>query len=146
MDKHPEILQPLCDLLIDHHKSECKDPRDRVFALLGIISTDEREILSTVFPDYSMTLDHVLVITLAHLTQFPAISRMMRRGEKITPDSDELFLGLGVETRSQRSRLLRRAEKLDYLSRMPSSQMIQLLTWHDQMEEYEARMLKNSKK
>jgi len=113
VDKHPEILQPLCDLLIDNYKSKCKDPRDRVFALLGLISLDEREILSIYFPDYSIMEDYVLIITLAHLTQFPALSRMERGGVNITPDSEELFLGLGAELKPQRRMLLRRAKRLD---------------------------------
>jgi hypothetical protein len=136
MDKHPEILQPLCDLLIDHYKSKCKDPRDRVFALLGLISRDEREILSIYFPDYSITEDHVRIITLAHLTQFPALSRMQRGGANITPGSEELFLGLGVGLKPQRRRLLRRAKRLDYLARFSSQEMLNSLAWHDEMEEY----------
>jgi hypothetical protein len=141
VDKHPEYLQPLCDLLIDHHKSECKDPRDRVFALLGLITTDEREFLSTYFPDYTLTEDHVRIITLAHLTQFPEESRMARNGENITPDSEELFLGLGVGPKSERKRLLRRARKIDYLGRDSLSHILDILTSDDQMEEYEGEDL-----
>ncbi|KAH7305102.1 heterokaryon incompatibility protein-domain-containing protein [Rhexocercosporidium sp. MPI-PUGE-AT-0058] len=141
MDKHPEYLQPLCNLLIDHHKSECKDPRDRVFALLGLITTDERVFLSTYFPDYTLTEDHVRIITLAHLTQFPQESRITRNGENITPDSEELFLGLGVGPKSERKRLLRRARKIDYVGRCSSSHMLDVLTFHDEMEEYEGEDL-----
>jgi hypothetical protein len=136
MDKHSEILQPLCDLLIDHYKSKCKDPRDRVFALLGLISRDEREILSIYFPDYSITEDHVLIITLAHLRQFPALSRMQRNGLNITSDSEELFLGLGVGLKPHRRRPLRRAKELDYLARMSSQEMLNCLAWGDQTQEY----------
>jgi hypothetical protein len=139
LDKHPKILQPLCDLLIDNHKSECKDPRDRVFALLGLIPQHERNFLSIYFPDYSMTEEHVLIITLAHLTQFPAESRMQRSGIDITPDSEELFLGLGVRTKSQRIRLLRRARVLDYLAGSSSQEMKNFLAaWNDPTEEYES--------
>lgn len=137
VDKHPEILQPLCDLLIDHHRSECKDPRDKVFALLGLITPDERKMLSTFFPDYSMTEDHVLIITLAHLTQFPAMSRMQRNGVEITPDSEELFLGLGVGPKSRRRKLLRQARGLDYLGCESRHQVVQFLTLNDQIEDYE---------
>jgi hypothetical protein len=136
MDKHPEILQPLCDLLIDNCKSKCKDPRDRVFALLGLIPLDEREILSIYFPDYSLTEDNVLTITLAHLTQFPALSRMQRGGVDITPASEKLFMGLGVELKPQRRRLLRRAKRLDYLARMSSQEMLNSLAWYDEVEDY----------
>lgn len=139
MDKHPEFLQPLCDLLIDHHKSSCKDPRDRVFALLGLITTDERRFLSIYFPDYSMTEEHVLVITLAHLTQFPAESRMQRSGVDITPDSEELFLGLGVKSKPKRRKLLRRAKEVDYLGAISPQQMLNLLACDDHLEEGEGQ-------
>jgi hypothetical protein len=139
LDKHPEYLQPLCDLLIDHHKSNCKDPRDRVFALLGLIPTDERQVLSFYFPNYSMTEDHVRIITLAHLTQFPAESRMQRSGVIITPDSEELFLGLGIESKPKRRKLLRRAKKVDYLAGISSQQMVNLLAFDDLLEEDEGQ-------
>lgn len=139
MDKHPEFLQPLCDLLIDHHKSSCKDPRDRVFALLGLITTDERRFLSIYFPDYSMTEEQVLVITLAHLTQFPAESRMQRNGVDITPDSEELFLGLGVKSTPKRRKLLRRAKEVDYLGAISPQQMLNLLAFDDHLEEGEGQ-------
>ena len=119
VNNHCQVLRACCigiamvvqGVLIDHHRSKCKDPRDRVFALLGLIPPGEREILSRFFPDYSITEDYVLIITLAHLTQSPALSRMLRSGVNITPDSEELFSGLGVGPKSQRRRLLRRAEK-----------------------------------
>jgi hypothetical protein len=140
MDKHPEFLQPLYNLLIDHYKSNCKDPRDRVFALLGLIPTDERQFLNIYFPDYSMTEDHVLILTLAHLTQFPAESRMQRSGVNITPDSEELFLGLGVVSKPKRRKLLRRAKELDYLAAIPSQQMVNFLAFYDPFEEDEGQV------
>jgi len=139
IDKHPEVLQPLYNLLIDHHKSNCKDPRDRVFALLGLIPTDERQFINIYFPDYSMTEDHVAIITLAHLTQFPALSRMQRSGVNITPDSEELFLGLGVESKPKRRKLLRRAKELDYLAAISSQQMVNILAFYDPFEEDEGQ-------
>ena len=78
----------------------------------------------------------MLIITLAHLTQFPALSRMQRGRVNITPDSEELFLGFGVGLKPQRRRLLRRAMRLDYLARMSSQEMLNSLAWHDEMEEY----------
>jgi hypothetical protein len=77
----------------------------------------------------------VLIITLAHLTQFPALSRMQRSGVNITPDSEELFLGLGVESKPKRRRLLRRAKEVDYLPAMSSQQMLNFLAFYDQLEE-----------
>jgi hypothetical protein len=61
---------------------------------------------------------------------------MQRGGENITPDSEELFMGLGVELKPQRRRLLRRAKRLDYLARMSSQEMLNSLAWHDELEEY----------
>ncbi|KAB5536698.1 heterokaryon incompatibility protein-domain-containing protein [Coniochaeta sp. 2T2.1] len=132
-DKHPEVLQPLHHLLVRYHRAKCKDWRDKVFALLGLITLDERRLLERFFPDYSMSDDHVRIITLAHLTQF--ISSTGR--ESITPDSEELFLGLGVDSRAQRRRLLRRAKKFDYFDDGPPSELISILSFHNGMEEYD---------
>lgn len=140
-DKHPEFLQPLCNLLIDHHRSKCKDPRDKVFAMMGLILLDERESQSRFFPDYTISEDHVRIITVAFLTQFPSMSRMERAGDKITADSDELFLGLGVRTKSERKRLLRRAAEIDYLGLSSAHQLSQYLTLEDQREEYESHSI-----
>lgn len=137
VDKHPEYLQPLYNLLVSYHQSECKDPRDRVFALLGLITSEERAFLSTYFPDYSMKEDHVRIITLAHLTQFPE-SVISRSGVpiNITPDSKEVFLGLGVRFKGERRRLLQRAGELDYLGRVSREEMMDLLAFQDRMYEY----------
>ena len=65
--KHPELAQPLYKLLISHGKSRCKDPRDRVFALLGLVTPDERLLLLRFFPDYDMDLDDVVLVALCHI-------------------------------------------------------------------------------
>jgi hypothetical protein len=134
-DKHPETLQPLHNLLINHRRSKCKDPRDRVFALLGLIPPDERGALGRFFPDYAMTEDHVFIITLAHLTQFSSLIWTQLNREPITPDSEELFLGLEVESKARRRKLLRRAKDFDYLDDGPPSGLLQVLAFHDEIEE-----------
>lgn len=136
-DKHPEVLQPLYDLLVDHHQSRCKDPRDRVFALLGLISPEERRPLSRFFPDYTLKDDHVLIITLAHLMEIsPLIAPQVDYGH-ITPDSEKLFLGLGVESKARRRRLLRRAKTFyGYGYEGPVSGSLQELAYDDGMEEF----------
>ena len=48
----------------------------------------------------------VIIITLAHLLQFS--------NREIKPDSEELFLGLGVKLKARRRRLLKRVESFDY--------------------------------
>lgn len=131
VDKHPEMQQPLYDLIVLHHRSECKEQRDRVFALLGLIPLDERGLLGRFFPNYTIVDDHVLIITLAHLI-------MMRTCDgkpAITPDCEQLFLGLGVDSKAQRGRLLRRAEEFDYASDASPSDLLQILSFHDEMEQ-----------
>ncbi|KAK4155843.1 heterokaryon incompatibility protein-domain-containing protein [Chaetomidium leptoderma] len=127
VDKHPEYLQPFHDLIINHHRSECQDPRDRVFALLGLVTPRERDFLERFFPDYSMSEEHVRIIALAHVMQYPASTSF---GE-VTPDSDELFLGLGVTSRWERRSLLRRArlEEFDYLGYENTDEALSALTW-----------------
>jgi hypothetical protein len=41
VDKHPQTSQLLQDLLVDHRSAKCKDSRDRVFALQGLVTADE---------------------------------------------------------------------------------------------------------
>ncbi|KAM0331427.1 hypothetical protein ACHAQA_003100 [Verticillium albo-atrum] len=62
----------LCDLLMDTAGNLAGDPRDRVFALLGLISGPAADGLE---PDYNLDLRHVLVgITAYHLTKHPAFA------------------------------------------------------------------------
>ena len=114
-DKHPEFLQPLAALLVTHGRSECSDPRDRVFALLGLVESDERRLLSRFFPDYTMHMDVVRIVTLAHLMQYGYLTDPKLRN--ITPKSDGIFRGLGVPSKSlaQRRRLIDQAKRMDYL-------------------------------
>lgn len=130
-DKHPELLQPLQDLLVNHHRSQCKDPRDRVFALLGLITSDERGLLGRFFPDYTMVEDHVLIITLAHLIQFGPLIPEQQHLDAISADSDDLFLGLGVRSKERRALLLRRAAKIDYLDSWSGPDLSRVLASHD---------------
>jgi hypothetical protein len=92
VDKHPDFLQSLYDLLIGYHRAECKEPRDRVFGLLGLVTRDERGMLERFFPDYTMAEDHVRIIALAHVMQYNGLDRV--DASKVTPKSNELFLGL----------------------------------------------------
>jgi hypothetical protein len=113
IDRYPELMQPLYDLLVLHHQVQYKEPRDRVFALLGLVKAEERRMLGRFFPDYAMAEDHVLIITLAHPTQYTFELALADR-EPITPNSEEIFLGLGVKSKTRRRSLLRRAKHLDY--------------------------------
>jgi len=129
-DKYPELLQPLQCLIVRHRGSICKDPRDRIFALLGLVSLEERGLLGRYFPDYKMTKEQVCIITLAHLTQYILPGNL----PKITADSDELFLGLGIESRAERKRLLGFAERLDYLKNYTTDRLLYMIEQNHQVE------------
>jgi hypothetical protein len=142
-DKHPEFFQPLDELLISHRRSECKDPRDRIFALLGLVTREEQQMLGRFFPDYTMTEEHVRIIALAHVTQYgPLVNRVHHR-EDTAIVSEELFLGLGVESRVQRKRLLRRAERIDYIGATPGPSIRYLLESHDMEEDMDLHLGQN---
>lgn len=128
----PEYPQPLYTLLVQHRHSKCQDSRDRVFALLGLVSEDERLFLGRVFPDYTLSERHVLIVTLAHLTQYMALAAAFA---KITPDSEELFQGLGVASKAPRRQLLRRAAAFDYLGCESRDEFSGLLRFHDELED-----------
>ncbi|KAI4859892.1 HET-domain-containing protein [Hypoxylon rubiginosum] len=67
--KHGRALGELMRFL-EH--SEATDPRDRVFALLGLMEGEERKLLGTIFPDYTMSREKVIVVTMAYLKQIYA--------------------------------------------------------------------------
>ena len=104
--------ETLLDLLRKHHRSQCKDPRDRIFALIGLLTDWERDLLSRVFPDYSLSVDVVRVIALAHAMNLYLV--IVSIESELFADDEELFLGLGVSEIDDRRRLLRVAKKLDY--------------------------------
>jgi len=126
-DKHPEFLQPLATLLVNHCRSKCKDAKDRVFSLLGLVNSDERRLLSRFFPDYTMHVDVVRIVTLAHLMQYGRLEDPELRN--ITPNSDDIFRGLGLTSRSveQRRRLIDQAKEFDYLDSWEPGQFSSVL-------------------
>ncbi|KAK4444264.1 HET-domain-containing protein [Podospora aff. communis PSN243] len=107
VDKHPELLQSLHDLLVAHRAAECKDPRDKIFGLLGLVTREERVLLQRFFPDYEMEVDHVRVIALAHVLQCNGLGGEAEVDER----SDGVFEGLGIGevTVKERRRYLARA-------------------------------------
>ncbi|KAI0102841.1 heterokaryon incompatibility protein-domain-containing protein [Nemania sp. FL0031] len=98
--------RPLEELIIHHRHSRCKDPRDRVFALLGLLENWERRCLERYFPNYSLSHDGVVVITVAHLREL--------NGASVTLKSQNLFQGLGVESKDRQRRLIAAAEDCPY--------------------------------
>ncbi|KAH9994992.1 hypothetical protein F4779DRAFT_623253, partial [Xylariaceae sp. FL0662B] len=59
----------LGELMRKLEHSESTDPRDRVFALLGLVEKEERGLLAMIFPDYTMSHEKVMLITMAYLKQ-----------------------------------------------------------------------------
>ncbi|KAI1207022.1 uncharacterized protein F4807DRAFT_463086 [Annulohypoxylon truncatum] len=110
-ERHPDFSRPLWRLLVDHRYSMCKDPRDKVFALLGLVPEEERDLLGRFFPNYDMSEDHVVIITLIHLQEY---SRVEDECPEIMSTSDDIFLGLGVNDRSRRRELLRRTADVPF--------------------------------
>ncbi|KAI0423955.1 hypothetical protein F5Y09DRAFT_325745 [Xylaria sp. FL1042] len=97
---------PLDELIIHHRHSRCKDPRDRVFALLGLCPPEERASLEQFFPNYSLSHDRVVIITLAHLHE---VNRT-----PVTIESQKLFQGLGVESKERQRKLISAAADCPY--------------------------------
>ncbi|KAI0142238.1 heterokaryon incompatibility protein-domain-containing protein [Xylariaceae sp. FL1272] len=68
----------ILDLLLEFDECECRDPRDRVFALLSLVESRERDLLSQFFPDYSLDHESVVLTTLGilqHLRGVPILGR-----------------------------------------------------------------------
>lgn len=98
----------LSALVLRHGTSQCNDPKDRVFALLGLVHENERRQLERFFPDYTISHDSVVVIALAHmrLTDADSYARSLER----------LLVGLGVVSKTRQVRLANQAAEFDYLS------------------------------
>lgn len=94
--ENAELLKPLWDVLLAFGACQCQDPRDKVFAILSLITTVDNAALGQYFPDYSLTHDAVVAITVSFLQD--------HRGHKITDASDGIFNALGAT----QSRYLRR--------------------------------------
>ncbi|KAL2202991.1 hypothetical protein CC79DRAFT_1192865 [Sarocladium strictum] len=119
-DRYPELYDPLHTLLIRHSQADCKDPRDRVFALLGLVSRDDHRLLARVFPDYSLSEDEVLIFTLAHLTQTPWNELKSKDlSEDIRLDKHKVFSALKIASYMKRLSLLQRANRIDWLHLEP---------------------------
>jgi hypothetical protein len=113
IDGYPEIRESLGALLVRHRQSECKDPKDRVFALLGIVEHVEASLLSRFLPDYSLSEREVVIIALAHLTQV-AISNSWQSND-VGINSEDIFEAFRIPQKLERRSLLDAAERVDYL-------------------------------
>lgn len=90
--------ESLRQLLIRFKDCDCSDDRDRIFALLSLLKADERAALGQYFPDYSLSMEAVVVISLAHIRRFSDDYWNLR--------FDLLFQSLGVTGDLKRMRLL----------------------------------------
>ena len=97
------MTQSLYNLLITHSKSECKDPRNRVFALLGLVIPEEMTLLGRFLSDYTMTEDNVVLIAICH------VQLVVINPQEVSIDLKRLLLALGVDSVSQQRRLVKRS-------------------------------------
>ena len=112
-DRHPESSQSLSVLLKNYRRASCKDPRDRIFALLGLIEGDERGLLERFFPNYALEVRTVQTIALAHVIQYPTLHICSLREFEL--EAQDIFSGLGVESRVERRDILDEAKRMDYI-------------------------------
>jgi hypothetical protein len=106
----PEQGSSLYSLLLRHRGAQCKDRRDRVFALLSLIGAEEHKLLSRLLPNYGLSDNQVAVIALAHMINCRSFDQA-----EISADSNEIFQTLGLEGgRAVRKHMLRRAKYFGY--------------------------------
>ena len=78
-------------LLVTHMYAQCSDARDRIFALLGLVRSAERQELAMIFPDYRLSIRQVMIVTLAHLRRFASLLSAKRALDSLRiADSAEL--------------------------------------------------------
>lgn len=125
-DRHPELKQSLYELLLHHRNFDCKDPRDRVFSLLSLMHEDDQTKLYSIFPDYNLSHDEVVVITLSYSIEHCQIEFRER------PNLAHLFQALGVENGSRRKRLLAFADRYHYSDAADGCRVRDLVGWDDE--------------
>lgn len=89
------------ELLLVYRHTNCQDPRDRVFALLGLLAAEEREAIGAAFPDYSLSHTEVVAKTVQHLGGI-----RLRRGSVLTDHSREVLEALGFKHMRRAAELL----------------------------------------
>lgn len=119
----------LYDLLIRHRRAQCKDRRDRVFALLSLLGEREHALLSRLLPNYAFTADQVVVIALAHM-----LNHQWYDHADITIDSDDIFQALGLEGgRAVRKQMLSRARRFGYYDDWASLDVAQTMALQEHL-------------
>jgi len=104
VDRMPQLYQPLYDLLLRHGNAQSKDPRDKVFALLGLVPREEQCFLLKSFPNYGLSMEQVNAITLSHAQLFAV-------GQPLEP----IFRALRIAEGRDRRRLRQILGRLDYI-------------------------------
>jgi hypothetical protein len=95
----------LHDLVLEFGTCQCHDPRDKVFALMSLVSQYDKLTLGRFLPDYSLTHDAVVAIALSHFREHHHLT--------ITDMSHDIFDSLGVsQSRYIRRRLLAASDGL----------------------------------
>jgi hypothetical protein len=61
--------------LAGFRKQQSTDPKDKLYALLSQVVEHEREALRPYFPDYSLTLSQMLLVTFVHVRRFAGQKR-----------------------------------------------------------------------
>lgn len=125
-DRHPELKQSLYELLLHHRDFDCRDPRDRVFSLLSLMHADDQARFYRIFPDYNLSHDEVVVITLSYCIEH---CRMEFRRQ---PNYAHLFQALGVADGSKKKRLLAFANRFHYSDAADGCRVRDLFGWDHQ--------------
>ena len=79
MVRRPTLLE------VVHYFSKCesKDVRDKVFALISLVEGPEREALMRHLPDYTLSLNEVVLAVLRHIRKFSGQKRCARQLDSI---------------------------------------------------------------
>lgn len=99
-----EIPQSLLEILVQFGACQSSDPRHNVFAVMSLLNREDKQVLGRYFPDYTLTHDAVVVISLSYLRDYG--------GHKISHDWKEIFDTLGVSSSRQVRRRLIAASKV----------------------------------
>ena len=111
------VRRPLVDVLLEFGGCQCQDPRDRVFAIMSLVDDQDRRALGPFFPDYSLTHDAVVIITISYLRDF--------RSDKLGHKLDLVFDSLGVSPSPFiRRKLITASERFDVYSHLELSNKI----------------------
>jgi len=122
--------QPLFKILVEFGACHCQDPRDNVFAIMSLVRDEDKAALGQYFPDYSLTHDAVVAITISYLSDYC--------GHEITHQSDDVFDSLGVgSSKLIRQRLIAASKQFDvhYNLQLNNSLEFMEIPFHEWEEE-----------